>query len=63
MIPLTEEGTFFLRQLRPALRRFGDASGSLVLWAILNSLAPMGAGVSAIVPLPERLPGLIEESL
>ena len=31
--------------------------------AILNSLAPLGAGVSAIAPLPERLPGLIEGSL
>ena len=30
--------------------------------AILNSLAPLGAGVSVIAPLPERLPGLIEGS-
>ena len=30
--------------------------------AILNSLAPLGAGVSAIAPLPDRLPGLIEGS-
>ena len=35
----------------------------LVLRAILNSLAPLGAGVSVIAPLPERLPGLIEGSL
>ena len=33
------------------------------LKAILNSLAPLGAGVSVIDPLPERLPGLIEGSL
>ena len=33
------------------------------LKVILNSLAPLGAGVSVIAPLPERLPGLIEGSL
>ena len=31
--------------------------------AILKALAPMGAGVSVIAPLPERLPGLVEGSL
>ena len=31
--------------------------------AILNSLAPLGDGVSDIAPLPEWLPGLIERSL
>ena len=31
--------------------------------AILNALAPLGAGVGIIAPLPERLPGLIEGSL
>ena len=51
LIPLAEEETFFLRQL------------SLVLLAILKALAPLGAGVSVITPLPERLPVLIEESL
>ena len=60
---IAEKGTFLLCQLRPALRRFGDASGSLALWAILNSLAPLGAEVSVIAPLLERLPGLIEGSL
>ena len=49
--PLAEEETFFLRQL------------ALVLLAILKALAPLGAGVSVIAPLPERLPGLIEGSL
>ena len=33
------------------------------LKAILNSLAPLGAGVSVSAPLPERLPGLIEGPL
>ena len=42
---------YFLRQL------------VLVLLAILKALAPFGAGVSVIAPLPERLPGLIEGSL
>ena len=36
---------------------------SLVLLAILKSLAPLGAGVIVIAPLPERLPGLIEGPL
>ena len=51
LIPLAEEGSFFLCQL------------SLVLWAILNTLAPVGAGVSGIAPLPMRLLGLVEGSL
>ena len=54
---------FFLHQLRPSLRRLGDISGLLVSWAILNSLVLLGARVSVIAPLPERLPGLIEGSL
>ena len=29
----------------------------------IKALAPLGAGFSVIAPLPERLPGLIEESL
>ena len=29
----------------------------------IESLGPLGAGVSVIAPLPERLPGLIEGSL
>ena len=33
------------------------------LKVILKALAPLGAGVSVIAPLPERLPGLIEGSL
>ena len=33
------------------------------LKTILKALAPLGAGVSVIAPLPERLPGLIEGSL
>ena len=37
-----EEETFFLRQLRPALRRFGDASGSLVLWGNIEFFGPVG---------------------
>ena len=49
--PLAEEETFFLRQI------------ALVLFAILKALAPLGARVSVITPLPERLPGLIEGSL
>ena len=49
--PLADEETFFLRQL------------ALVLLAILKAVAPLGAGVSVITPLPERLPVLIEESL
>ena len=32
----------------------------LVLRAILNTLAPLGAGGSVTAPLPEQLPGLIE---
>ena len=31
--------------------------------AILKALAPLGAGVTVIAPLPERLLGLIEGSL
>ena len=58
--PRGRRNFFSLRQLRPALRCFGDASGLLVLWAILNSLSP---GVSVIAPLLEQLPGLIEGSL
>ena len=55
--PLAEEGTFFsFNQLSVALAMH------LVLWAILNALAPLGAGVSVIAPLPERLLGLIEGS-
>ena len=50
--PLAEEETFFLRQL------------SLVPLAIMKTWAPLGAGVtSAIAPLPEPLPGLVEGSL
>ena len=33
------------------------------LKAILKALAPLGAGISVIAPLPERLPELIEGSL
>ena len=61
--PSQKKEHFSLRQLRRALRRFGGASGSLALWAVLNSLAPFGVGVSVIAPLSERLPGLIEGSL
>ena len=49
--PHGRRNIFFLRQL------------ALVLLAILKALAPLGAGVSVIAPLPERLPGLIEGSL
>ena len=50
-IPLRKKKDFLLRQL------------SLVLLAILKVLAPLGAGVSVIAPLPERLLGLIGGSL
>ena len=50
-IPSRKKTHFFLRQL------------ARVLFAILKAFAPLGAGVSVIAPLPERLPGLIEGSL
>ena len=34
-----------------------------ILFCVASSLVPLGAGVSVIAPLPERLPGLIEGSL
>ena len=49
--PRRKKETFFLCQLL------------LVLLAILKALAPLGAGISVIAPLPERLLGLIEGSL
>ena len=45
--------------LRPAFRRFGDASDPK---GNIEHLGPLGAGVSVAAPLPERLPGLIEGS-
>ena len=50
-ISLAEEEFFLLRQL------------TLVLLVILKAWAPLGARVSVIALLPERLLGLIEGSL
>ena len=61
--PLRKKEYFSFDQLRPALRRFGDASGLLALRAIQNFLAPLVVVVSVIAPLPGRLPGPIEGPL
>ena len=70
------ESAAWPRGQTPVLRNFGTVFDSprgrrniflcqllLVLLATLKALAPLGAGVSLITPLPERLPGLIEGSL